>query len=439
MPDAYQIPVPAFVDRLHRWQLAVLQDTHRFRVLRWHRRARKTTLALNILIHEAHRTTKDIYAYIGPTYKQAKATIMHDPLMLKQYLPPQSLLKPWNETELMGTIASTGSVLMIKGADNPDSLRGIRFKGVVLDEWALQKPEIFTEILAPVLRENGGWALFPFTPKGRNHAYEFWRRGFNSAEYPDWKSFDLKASESGLLDPQQLIESAREMGDALYRQEMECEFLEGAQSVFQGWEACVSGQLEAPVLGHRYVMGVDLGRTHDATVLTVGDCSTRKVVAWQRLTETHWALQKSAIAQLARTYDASILIDSTGLGSPIEEDLRELGLSVEGFHFTEQSKRALIDGLRVAIAQRLIGFPRIEQLVDELQDFQMTLTPSGNVQYSAPSGEGYYDDSVISLALMVKALKSDLYVPRQQEWADSQYEAALEDMPVNQGFTFVSR
>ena|SRR3990167_1955035 len=435
--ETVQIPVKEFAP--HRWHVEVLADTHPYQSLCWHRRSRKTTLGLNKLIRACVSTKNETFAYIGPTYKQAKKTVVTDPLMLKRFLPPQILKKPFNETELRAEFI-TGSVLHILGADDPDSLRGPRFKGVVLDEWALMKRSIFEEILSPVLREVQGWCQFQFTPKGKNHAWEFHQRGLNNPTSP-WRSWTLPASQSGLIPDTALAEIKAEMRhEGLYAQEMECAFLDSAQGVFQGYQLCVSGELEGAIRGRRYVMGIDLGRHHDATVLTVMDVETRQVVAWKRLTDTNWGLQKMGIAELAHAYGRPLLvIDGTGVGDPIAEDLSQLGFNVEPFHFTESSKRVLVDGLRVALADRLITFPKIDQLIEELGYFEIKLKPDGTLtsppRYGAPDGEGFFDDCVISLALAVSGLKGNLYVPSHPQ-ADTDYEDLVVNAPVNAGYGF---
>ena len=358
MENRPKIDIPVKEFEPNDFMQEVMEDPHRFQVLRWHRRARKTTIGLNKLIRACVETNKETYGYIGPTYRQSKAIIVRDPLMLNRYLPREILSKPFNESELYATFV-TGSVLRILGADEPDSIRGPRFKGIFCDEWALQKPEIFHEILYPVLKETDGWAIFGFTPKGRNHAYDFWRKG-NLPDHTEWKSFDLTADKSNLFTSEELAVMEKEMGHDLFQQEMMCEFLEDVQSVFRGLEQCVAGDLEEPVEGRRYVMGVDLGRHHDATVIIVLDVATRHLVAYKRLTETHWSLQKLAITSLAQKYDSPIVLDATGFsaGDPISEDLKDMGFTVEPFQITNQSKKAIVDGLRVAIADRHNRLPK---------------------------------------------------------------------------------
>ena len=233
------------------------------------------------------------------------------------------------------------------------------------------------------------------------------------------------------------------MGEDLYRQEFLCEFLEEASAVFKGLEHCVHQiSLEPPKDGKVYVIGADLGRHHDATVFVVMDVSTRKIVWIERMTETHYALQKKSLAALSFRYNNALVhLDTTGFsaGDPIMEDLQDASVHVEGFQFTHTSKKALVDGLRVAISQRLISVPRVpetEQLVKELQDFEVKLGSDGSVRgYGCPEGEGYYDDCVIALALAVYGLKGDLYAKREED-VSGLYESALEDLASAQRLGF---
>lgn len=393
----------------------------RFQTVCWHRRARKTTMALNILIENCCANRKGVYGYIGPTYKQTKAIAVTDPMMLKHYLPDGVCSKHFNESELKQEF-KTGSVLTMKGADDPDSIRGLNFNGVILEEWAMMKHGrvIWEEIIQPILRENGGWAIFIFTPKGRNFAYEYFEkaRRDNSG---DWDYSLLKASQSGLITSGELAKAKAEMPERLFMQEFECEFLEDASSVFHNVDYCVSGDLEMPQYGRRYVLGADLGRVNDFTVLSVVDIGTNKLVAHQRFTDTSWAIQKEKIVLLAKAYNnAKIVIDATGFsaGSVIAEDLKEpaiskdlrtANLSVIPFKFTNQSKKALVEKLIVTIEQQLITFPNIEELVSELKSYTYEISQFGNVKYTAP--EGMHDDCVISLGLAIYGLGSFVYAP----------------------------
>ena len=159
-----------------------------------------------------------MYAYLAPTYVSAKNIVWRDPNMLSKYLPISRVLRK-NESELYIEF-DNGSILKILGADKPDALRGSDWCGVGLDEFALQKREIWEEILRPIIaQDDKRWAIFAFTPKGVNYAHELWVK---SKEWDGWIQSMLKGSQSGLLEEDQLIQAKKEMTDALYNQEIEC-------------------------------------------------------------------------------------------------------------------------------------------------------------------------------------------------------------------------
>jgi len=378
-------------------------------------------MALNLLIEACCSNYNDTYGYVGPTHDQTKSIAVVDPMMLKHYLPKEVCQKPFNETDLRQEFV-TGSVLEMKGADKPERILGVGWKGVVLEEWATMRHgrEIWERILSPILRENGGWAVFIYTPKGRNFAYESYEKA-GQDNRGDWGRSLLKASESDIISADELLKAKEEMPERLFMQEFECEFLEDASSVFHGVDMCVGGTLQPPIAGKRYVMGVDLGRTNDFTVLTVMDMATSQVVAFERFSDTSWAIQKEKIVLMAKAYNnAQVVIDATGFSAgsviaeelsdpPIVLDLRSVALRVIPFKFSNQSKRALVEKLIVSIEQRLISVPKIDTLITELQSFTYDVTDFGNIRYSAP--EGMYDDCVMSLGLAVYGLGSYVYAP----------------------------
>lgn len=418
-----EINIPVDVYRLseHQQQKEIRSLKKRYQVVCWHRRARKTTVSLNTLIEQCCANRNKSYGYVAPTFKQAKSIAVIDPNMLKKYLPKEVCKKPFNETELRQEFI-TGSVLEIKGADDPDSIRGVGWAGVVLEEWAMMKHGriIWEEILRPVLTENGGFAIFIFTPKGKNFAYEYFQRA-KADSTGKWGYSVLKASESGLINAESLAQAKSEMPERLYAQEFECDFLDDASSVFHNVDLCVCGELEPPKPGRKYVSGVDLGRTNDFSVITIIDVSDNHVVYHERFTDVSWNLQKEKIALSAKKYNnAPIVIDATGFSagaviaedlkqSPIAADLQACKLTVIPFNFSNSSKKALVEKIIVAIEQRLVTFPYIEYLVEELKAFTYEITDFGNVRYSAP--EGLHDDCVMSLGLALFGLGSQIYAP----------------------------
>jgi phage FluMu gp28-like protein len=146
---------------------------------------------------------------------------------------------------------------------------------------------------------------------------------------------------------------------------------------------------------------VDLAKYNDWTVCTPFDLTTFKVGEQLRFNQIDWALQKSRIEAFARKYNnAKVVVDSTGIGDPIAEDLQRTGLNVESFKFTESSKRQILDNLQILLAQNKIRIPKDEGLIGELRSMQFSMTENGKINIKVPSG--ITDDRIMSLALAVK-------------------------------------
>lgn len=201
----------------------------RFAVLVCHRRAGKTVSCVNELINQAVHTKKKRarYAYIGPLLKQAKKIAWE---YLKEYSQGLEKKKP-SESELSVRFKHNDAEICIYGADNPDSFRGQYFDGVVLDEYGDMSPSVWSKVLLPTLADRRGWAVFIGTFKGRNHFYKVYRNSLG-LDLPEgmapedfskhWYTLLLKASESGLLPPEELGLQKMQMDEEEYQQEYEC-------------------------------------------------------------------------------------------------------------------------------------------------------------------------------------------------------------------------
>jgi len=337
---------------------------------------------------------------------------------------PNELVARKNEPELTLYLKS-GSIICLKGADSPDSLRGAGPYGVIFDEFATMKYETWG-IVEPVLRANGGWAWFIGTPKGKNHLYDLYNRGCSG--HAEWKSYLLKASNSGIIPADQLLESKKSMNQALFNQEWECEFLEGEGSVFRHVrDICISIP-EKPQDEHTYVMGVDLAKVRDFTVITVYDRATNRQVYQDRFQTFEWPFQKTKIKSVSDHYNrALVMLDATGVGDPIADDLIRAGVPVEPFKITEQSKKDIIEKLSVWIEQKQMRMLNLPETLLEFDNFSYEIGPTGRIRYTAP--EGYNDDIVISHALAVWSL-NPLYkgvIEREKTPIQKAYEEAKSD------------
>ena len=204
--------------------------TERFACLVAHRRCGKTVAAVNDLIRDAFviRRENVRVAYIAPYYNQSKA-IAWD--YVKQFTAPIPGIK-YNESELRADFPN-GARLRLFGADNYDSMRGLYFDAVVLDEPADFPVSAWPTVIRPALSDRKGKATFIGTPKGKN---EFWETYHNAQTDPNWFCAMHKASETHILDQEELDEALRTMGEDRYAQEFECSFEAAIQGAYYGAE-----------------------------------------------------------------------------------------------------------------------------------------------------------------------------------------------------------
>lgn len=295
---------------------------------------------------------------------------------------------------------ATGSILECKSAENPASLLGEELDLIIIDEAARVPKRIWEQYLYPTTAMRKGTTVFISTPLGKNWFYhEFIKaqaKGFGftfpSTTNPAFSEEEWKRAEFNLPAD-------------VFSQEYKAAFLDDAAAVFRKVRDVVhEGILRDVEKGHFYVMGVDLGKHQDFTVLTVVDLFSNTVVHTDRFNSLEWNIQKGRIKSVAERYNrARIILDSTGIGDPILDDLQREGLVVDDFKFTNKSKQQLIQKLSIFIEQKDISIPNDPGLLDELESFGYQMTDSGNITYGAPSGA--HDDRVISLALAVWALQ----------------------------------
>lgn len=418
------------------YQKAIHDDPSRFKVIVRGRRGGKTEEEIQGAVMDSVRNPGRHWI-VGPSYRQIKSIVW---TRLKAVLDVD---KDWvfNEQELYAhnpNILDEKGVptrIELKGADKEDSLVGVAVKSLRVDEAALVKRNVWGQILRPMLADYKAPAYFYSTPRGKNWFYDLYMRGINGEE--GWKSWRQPTSVNRYISPEEIEEARKDSTELMFSQEWMAEFLSDETGVFKKIKQCIVGQYKEPVLGRFYVMGVDLARTVDFTVLTVMDSVTREVVAWERFQDLAWSVQKLKIQELASKYNNALcVLDSTGIGDPIIDDLQMSGLSLfysgdkPGFKFTNDSKNQLVRNLAIAIEQRRITFPREQILVDELEAFEYQITDGGRITYGAPDGK--HDDAVISLALACWALKSQMveaqqYIRAEQEDVDRQGRQYKED------------
>ena len=191
---------------------------HRFSVLVLHRRAGKTVMCINHMIRDAmySKSPNSRYAFISPTFKQGKATAWD---YIKTFAGKIPGVK-FNESELRADFPN-GARITILGAENDQALRGIFLDGCVLDETQSISPNLFPEIIRPALADRKGWCVFIGTPKGKNYFFELYEY---AKKTEGWFASIHKASETKILDDDELKAAKSIMSEDLFDQEFECSF-----------------------------------------------------------------------------------------------------------------------------------------------------------------------------------------------------------------------
>ncbi len=282
--------------------------------------------------------------------------------------------------------------------DNPDSILGNGFAGIVVDEAARIEKSIWNTYIRPTLGDRQGWALLISTPFGRNWFFDEWTRG-RAGQDPTRAAWQFPSNSSPYFPPEEWEDARHTLPSDIFRQEYEAAFLEDSAGAFRGIEACLLPDGAPPAAPRSVGIGLDLAKYTDWTVAIAMDRDTGRALDMLRFNTLEWPAQKKRILGFARRWPGSTIVaDATGAGDPIVTDLRHDWPRTEPFVFTNTTKVDLIQSLAVAIEQRKVSWPRgWETLTDELRRYEYEYTSGGRLTYSAPSG--FHDDCVIALAL----------------------------------------
>lgn len=253
--------------RPHRFQAEIHRCARRFTVVVGHRRFGKTYCAIMTLLEAALFTAKREarFCYVAPYLKQAKKVSW-------DYMRHFAMKIPGTEIREGDLIVNfqNGSRISLFGADNPDALRGVYLDGVVLDEMADFRPDVWPAIIRPTLADRKGWAFFIGTPKGINQfseLYYFARDGKDGVKDPEWIALMYRADETGLIDEQELNSSLASMSNAQYRQEWLCDFSAASDNVLITIDVVSAATRKSyhpsAIEGAAKTIGVDIARFGD--------------------------------------------------------------------------------------------------------------------------------------------------------------------------------
>jgi hypothetical protein len=385
------------VVRPHKAQREVLQNLKRFNVLDCGRRWGKTKIAAHIILKEA-RKPKQMLWWVAPTYKIVKRGYKE---ILRQ-LPPDVLAHdPPPETNFDAGRSvilkfKNGTVMEFYSAERPEGMLGEGVDFAVLDEAAMMNGHIWEQVVRPTLMDRQGGALLISTPRGRNWFYRAYQRGQDDSE-TIWASWQFPSWTNETLPEGEIEDMKKDLPQVLYEQEVEAKFIAAGSNVFVVADEIIRDLVQPE--GH-VVLGIDLAKTTDFTVIYGANAKTRENCYYERFQDVTWPKQRRriirAIKRLLRNgaTGVTIVMDSTGVGDPMVDELEELGFDVIGKNFTtwkDKMVKLLAKDMEDGKAFLL------EKELEEFEQFELNMTPGGRITYSAPSGE--HDDAVAAKML----------------------------------------
>ena len=367
----------------------------------WHRRAGKDATTLNWTI-EAMCQRPGTYYYFLPTYAQGKRIIWDgiqaDGRPFRDHFPEELLLGEPNTTEMKITLACPAgghSIFQIIGGDNIDSIVGTNPVGCVFSEYSLMNPAAW-DLMRPILAENGGWAVFVYTPRGRNWGWKLWQHAFEAREFfTSLKTVndtrrDAPGENGEPVVSAEAIAFERDNGmtEELIQQEFFCSFEGSLTGSYYGdlmtklWK---SGRISA-VPAKRDVMvdtAWDIGVDDETAIILTQDVEDQRTgERWLHIIDCvsgnrggvadYWKQLK----ELPYVYDRhfaphDVKVQEWGTGNTRLESAWKLGLN-----FEVTPKLSVADGIQ-AVRRMLpwcwIDETRCKKLIDALQSYHREL------------------------------------------------------------------
>ena len=276
----------------------ILNDKTRYKILSCGRRFGKSFFSVLFLLNKPLQPNERRWI-VFPTYRQAKMVSWN--LLKSIFANKQATI---NETELSITL-DNGAKIELKGADKPDSLRGVSTTMVVMDEYAFMKENVWGEIIQPTLAESRGEALFVGTPSGLNHFYDLFVKG--QSDNGDYKSWQFTTLEGGFISADEIENAKKNLDKRTFQQEYEASFLTAANRCAYNFSRDIHCRVmeKSP----RMFWGIDFGVASYMTAILMCENTAGEVYVFDEI-----GLQNSNTFELAK------LMQLKGRGLPVYPD-----------------------------------------------------------------------------------------------------------------------
>jgi len=375
-------------------QRVVLEDDHRFQILTAGRRWGKTKMAARRIIREAMANPDALCWWVANFYRNTQRGYQE----VVRQIPPEMLARPAPAptSNTLRLEFKSGAVIEFYSGGSPDALVGAGVNFMVVDEAALIPENVWFQHLRPTLMDTGGGALIISTPRGRNWFWKLWKLGQKpSAEYKSWR---FTSYDNPYIDNKELDDSRETMPSLVFDQEVMALFVENAASIFDMSKAVTVPDLLEPQ-GQHVFMGVDLAKQRDFTVIMADRERDGMPVHYDRFNQIGWGQQKQLIKEAADGLvergagGVTLVLDSTGLGDVVHDDLIDAGYDVIPINFSSGPGGRM----KEKMVRRLAGDLEHKQAVvyseieDEMETYEYEITDTGRWTFAAATG---HDDKV---------------------------------------------
>jgi len=318
------------------WQREVAEQSRdaRFAVFALHRRAGKTELALKRLLVSATLSPKTLplYLYVAPFLRQAKLIAWARLKQMVKYKVAIGQVEI-NESELSVRFLHNNAVIRLLGGDNPDAMRGVRLDGVVIDEVAQIKPEVWEEIIQPALSDRKGYAWFIGTPSGMNLFSQLF---FAAPQRKDWFAARYTVYDTDAVDPEEVERLRETMSEQAFAREYLCDFsAAGDDQLLSLTDVDIAANRSFRPGEMDYaprILGVDPARFGDdrSVIFPRQGLQAFEPEVYKGIDNMELA---SRVADYIQRWQADAVFIDAGAGSGVIDRLRQLGFDVVEVNF----------------------------------------------------------------------------------------------------------
>lgn len=383
--------------KLTNYQKRILDSSARYTITEASTKIGKTFSHLWWIWEMAHKPVKmgANYWWVAPVYSQAKIAFTRIKRVAGRYPGYRT-----NETDLY-IETPLGSIIWFKSAEKPDNLYGDDVYAAVFDEFTRARKEAWTALRSTLTATKGPCKFIGNVKGKKNWGYQLGqkaRSGEKNYEYFKVTAYD--AVDAGILDQEEIEQAKRDLPENAFKELYLAEALDDQANPFG--MSFIKGRIRPLSKNPSVCFGIDLAKSVDWAVITGLDRGGN--VSFFERWQSDWGQTRNKIISIVGSTPA--LIDSTGVGDPIVEDIQKKCGAVQGYHYSQSSKQKLMEGLANGIQKGTVSI--LDGVMrEELEAFEYIYSRTG-VRYSAP--EGMHDDCVNSLALAYQQFQNGVSV-----------------------------